>query len=535
MHALEVRLGEGPSGSGLAEAESVRLFKDSQKRVAYGPKSLPECRSSLVCLLGLSKDVDLTRVLAGIDAQAGGTTAGTAGEAGEGEAGGGAAGPQTKVMCHALDVSSGLGVAVVEFASQAGADQAYVELVSKGLDSGGFRAPPPAVCAFAFLATATLVLSDGARRVYSPASLTESARPSGLCDLLELPVCPACLERLDPSTSGMLAPSCSHTQVDACACDSRWDAARCKACEYHRTQRQSGSCEVCGETESLWICLLCGHLGCGRYSKAHSVDHFQRTRHSYAMQLGTQRVWDYTGDGYVHRWMQSSGAGGQVVRLPDSHYLHDVYDRATDGSGPVATATAGAGAGAGIAAGGAGAGGGPGSSPASSAWSPAGHNSGASGTGASGASSQRPASSAASVDKVGSIVDEFRHLLSEQLTAQKRYYEEQAALLEVDFEDHARSAHQSLQHIAKATHRKCDRTAARLQEVKKDLRFAEELNKSLLSNAAQWDKQLEQLEGDARRRLEAKDARTRDLEAQLQNLLERYRMPLSSYHFLSVL
>jgi BRCA1-associated protein len=29
--------------------------------------------------------------------------------------------------------------------------------------------------------------------------------------------------------------------------------------------------------------------------------------HLYALELETQRVWDYAGDGYVHRLIQASG------------------------------------------------------------------------------------------------------------------------------------------------------------------------------------------------------------------------------------
>ena len=47
--------------------------------------------------------------------------------------------------------------------------------------------------------------------------------------------------------------------------------------------------------QSLWICLICGHVGCGRYVDAHAYSHFEDTQHTYSLQLGNQRVWDYAG------------------------------------------------------------------------------------------------------------------------------------------------------------------------------------------------------------------------------------------------
>lgn len=44
----------------------------------------------------------------------------------------------------------------------------------------------------------------------------------------------------------------------------------------------------------------------------------QETSHTYSMELKSQRVWDYTGDGYVHRLILAS-RDGKVVELPDPH------------------------------------------------------------------------------------------------------------------------------------------------------------------------------------------------------------------------
>lgn len=43
--------------------------------------------------------------------------------------------------------------------------------------------------------------------------------------------------------------------------------------------------------------------------------HHHETGHAFAMDIATQRVWDYVGDGYVHRIIQNK-ADGKLVELP---------------------------------------------------------------------------------------------------------------------------------------------------------------------------------------------------------------------------
>lgn len=63
--------------------------------------------------------------------------------------------------------------------------------------------------------------------------------------------------------------------------------------------------------------LICGHIGCGRYDEAHAFQHYKGTAHAYAMDVDTQRVWDYAGDGYVHRLIQNK-SDGKLVELPSA-------------------------------------------------------------------------------------------------------------------------------------------------------------------------------------------------------------------------
>ncbi|XP_033627537.1 BRCA1-associated protein-like [Asterias rubens] len=130
--------------------------------------------------------------------------------------------------------------------------------------------------------------------------------------LTELPTCHICLERMDESVDGILTILCNHAFHGNCL--DKWGDTSCPVCRYCQTPEpvEDHKCFTCGAQESLWICLICGHVGCGRYSNAHSYRHFEETQHTYAMQLGNQRVWDYAGDNYVHRLVQSKGDGKPI-------------------------------------------------------------------------------------------------------------------------------------------------------------------------------------------------------------------------------
>jgi BRCA1-associated protein len=141
--------------------------------------------------------------------------------------------------------------------------------------------------------------------------------------LVELPTCPVCLERMD-ETTGLLTILCQH--VFHCACLEKWRGSGCPVCRYTQDgpikgRGQAGGeddCSVCGTTANLWICLICGNIGCGRYDLAHAFAHWEATGHSYAMDIATQHVWDYDGDGYVHRLIQTK-ADGKLVDLPAAY------------------------------------------------------------------------------------------------------------------------------------------------------------------------------------------------------------------------
>jgi BRCA1-associated protein len=53
--------------------------------------------------------------------------------------------------------------------------------------------------------------------------------------------------------------------------------------------------------ETLWVCLTCGFVGCGRYSHRHAAQHFEESGHPYSLELATLRIWDYATSEFAHR------------------------------------------------------------------------------------------------------------------------------------------------------------------------------------------------------------------------------------------
>lgn len=146
--------------------------------------------------------------------------------------------------------------------------------------------------------------------------VTQPETPSS-SNLVELPTCPVCLERMD-ETTGLMTILCQH--VFHCNCLEKWKGSACPVCRYTQVRSYPGrgilgsphsaggsgnACTTCGAEQNLWICLVCGNVGCGRYDSAHAYAHYESTSHCYAMDIATQHVWDYAGDGYVHRLIQN--------------------------------------------------------------------------------------------------------------------------------------------------------------------------------------------------------------------------------------
>uniref|UniRef100_A0A8B9TJZ6 Ubiquitin carboxyl-terminal hydrolase n=1 Tax=Anas platyrhynchos TaxID=8839 RepID=A0A8B9TJZ6_ANAPL len=62
---------------------------------------------------------------------------------------------------------------------------------------------------------------------------------------------------------------------------------------------QKWHCVDCNTTESVWACLSCSHVACGRYIEEHALKHFQENGHPVALEVNELYVFCYLCDDYV--------------------------------------------------------------------------------------------------------------------------------------------------------------------------------------------------------------------------------------------
>lgn len=192
--------------------------------------------------------------------------------------------------------------------------------------------------------------------------------------------CAVCLERMDldrsPSSlvtesetstprlpSSILTTVCNHSFHMECLL--QWQDSPCPVCRYDHSglNEALSRCHVCDTTENNYVCLICGVISCGgnqtgalytptvvacatndgnssgssgrctenselgedaisqqlsRMSVGHARQHYDETLHAYALDTETQHVWDFVGQGYVHRLLQNA-KDDKLVEVNDPH------------------------------------------------------------------------------------------------------------------------------------------------------------------------------------------------------------------------
>ncbi|XP_051932618.1 ubiquitin carboxyl-terminal hydrolase 49 [Hippocampus zosterae] len=62
---------------------------------------------------------------------------------------------------------------------------------------------------------------------------------------------------------------------------------------------QKWHCVDCSTTDSVWACLKCSHVACGRFMEEHSLKHFQESHHPLAMEVRELDVFCFACGDYV--------------------------------------------------------------------------------------------------------------------------------------------------------------------------------------------------------------------------------------------
>jgi len=96
------------------------------------------------------------------------------------------------------------------------------------------------------------------------------------------------------------SPTPSNARLD-------FTAVAAASCNHQQIQSSKSSdittkyCLDCGMKETLWLCLTCGFIGCGRYSHGHAINHFLINDHPFSLELVTGRIWAYNEAEYIQR------------------------------------------------------------------------------------------------------------------------------------------------------------------------------------------------------------------------------------------
>ena len=167
--------------------------------------------------------------------------------------------------------------------------------------------------------------------------------------------CAVCLESMDVDDDGedreqhtIVTTVCNHTFHLQCL--AQCQGSPCPVCRYDHSglnnQSLFSQCNICGKTEQNYVCLICGTVSCGGAAAArapppgdptvcaavaaapptltaeaegpqsHARQHYMDTLHAYALEAETQHVWDFCGQGYVHRLLQNKD-DGKLVEIAD--------------------------------------------------------------------------------------------------------------------------------------------------------------------------------------------------------------------------
>jgi BRCA1-associated protein len=158
--------------------------------------------------------------------------------------------------------------------------------------------------------------------------------------------------------TSILTTVCNHSfHID---CLVQWQDSPCPVCRYDHSGLNSAlsQCSVCARTENNFVCLICGVVSCGNGSRSyassingdgiratplvldgcninteqqhvngqepplqimassHARQHYDSTLHAYALDTESQHVWDFAGQGYVHRLLQNKD-DGKLVEVSD--------------------------------------------------------------------------------------------------------------------------------------------------------------------------------------------------------------------------
>ena len=308
-----------------------------------------------------------------------------------------------------------------------------------------------------------------------------------------------------PTTSlqqpSLLTTVCNHTFHLNCL---ERCTGPCPVCRYDHSglNETLSQCHVCGTTERNYVCLICGVVSCGIphtaeaipavaaaassssstttsttprfYTSSHAGQHYKDTLHAYALDTETQHVYDFCGQGYVHRLVQNKD-DGKLVEV----------------TGPTSVAR--------------------GRTPGERSWTP-------------GLSDSQEGEVVHR--KLEGAAEQYNNLLKSQLEEQRAYYEQRLSEMKQEFSaEHQRARAQDLLSVLKQDKKQVTHRLSSLQrrkaKIDETLAFLNNMNESVESNKIALKHRIQRAASEQNESKEKLEKKRQILEATLSKLMER--------------
>ena len=308
-----------------------------------------------------------------------------------------------------------------------------------------------------------------------------------------------------PTTSSqqpsLLTTVCNHTFHLNCL---ERCTGPCPVCRYDHSglNETLSQCHVCGTTERNYVCLICGVVSCGIphtaeavpavaaaassssstttsttsrfYTSSHAGQHYKDTLHAYALDTETQHVYDFCGQGYVHRLVQNKD-DGKLVEV----------------TGPTSVAR--------------------GRTSGERSWTP-------------GLSDLQEGEVVHR--KLEGAAEQYNNLLKSQLEQQRAYYEQRLDEMKREFStEHQRARAQDLLSVLKQEKKQVTHRLSSLQrrkaKVDETLAFLNNMNESVESNKIALKHRIQRAVSEQNESKEKIQKKQQMLEATLSKLMER--------------
>jgi BRCA1-associated protein len=146
-------------------------------------------------------------------------------------------------------------------------------------------------------------------------------------NLILLPHCIKCLLRLDDIFTALVGIPYNSIKEDSSWAESRLACNTCKA-----LAARAPKCFKCDKTNDIWVCMICGKIGCGRYEGGHSLSHYSESCHNFSICLKDKIIWSYYTDNFVHRvpekiLYRSNSSRSNAEELIDRERLNSQDDK----------------------------------------------------------------------------------------------------------------------------------------------------------------------------------------------------------------